>query len=244
MQIKPLSGLSDWPIWKRRIRDFLDYHDGALSVIDGTLVKPEPLDEVSTAEQRRQFKENSDMFRKANSYAKSMITSALTEETYQKVMGKETAREVWVELKRNFEASSKDQLFRICADFFSFSWTLADDVSSHVAKLKTLWNELNNGLVSAGETRLPEMMLICKVLHILPSQYHSFKWSWMLSSDDKQSVDELVMQLCSFERDLKSGDVSRTSQEALLLEVSEITTSIETTESTAKVEVSEKESER
>ena len=138
MQIKPLSGLSDWPIWKHRIRDFLDYHDGTLNVIDGTLVKPEPLDEVSTAEQRKQFKENSDLFRKANSYAKSMITSALTEETYQKVMDKETAREVWIELKRNFEASSKDQLFRICADFFSFSWTLADDVSIHVAKLKTV----------------------------------------------------------------------------------------------------------
>ena len=116
LQIKPLSGLSDWPIWKRRIRDFLDYHDGALNVIDGTLVRPEPLAEGSTAEQRKQFKEKSDLFRKANSYAKSMITSALTEDTYQKVMDKETAREVWQELKRNFEASSKDQLFRICSD--------------------------------------------------------------------------------------------------------------------------------
>jgi len=84
------------------MRDFLDNHDGALSVIDGTLVKPEPLDEVSTAEQRRQFKKNSDLFCEANSYAKSMITSALTEETCQKVMDKETAREVWVDLKRNF----------------------------------------------------------------------------------------------------------------------------------------------
>jgi len=51
----------------------------------------------------------------------------------------------------------------------------------------------------------------------LPSQYHSFRSSWMLLSDDEQSVDELVMQLCYFERDLKSSDVSRTNQEALLL---------------------------
>jgi len=61
------------------------------------------------------------------------------------------------------------------------------------------------------------MMLICKVLHILPSQHNSFKSSWMLFSDDKHTVDELVMQLCSLECDLKSGDVSRTSQETLLL---------------------------
>ena len=194
LQIKTLSGSSDWPIWKRRIRDFLDYHDGTLSVIDGTLTKPEALAEVATEAQRKQFKEKSDLFRKANSYAKSMITSALTEDTYQKVMDKETAREVWEELKRNFEPSSKDQLFRICADFFSFSWTSADDVSVHVAKLKVLWNELNNGFRARGETHLPEMMLICKILHILPSEYQAFKSSWMLLSDEKQTVDELITQ--------------------------------------------------
>ena len=143
LQIKPLSGSLDWPIWKRRIRDLLDYHDETLNVIDGKFVRPDPdsLADDATEEQRKQFKTKSDLFRKANSYAKSIITSALTEETYQKIMDKETASEVWEELKRNFEASSKDQLFRICADFFSFSWILADDVSTHAAKLKTLWME-------------------------------------------------------------------------------------------------------
>jgi len=29
---------------------------------------------------------------------------------------------------------------------FIFLWTLANDASVHVAKLKTLWNELNNGV--------------------------------------------------------------------------------------------------
>jgi hypothetical protein len=41
--IKPLVGETDWPIWKRKIRDLLDYHDGALDAIDGSFVKPEPL---------------------------------------------------------------------------------------------------------------------------------------------------------------------------------------------------------
>jgi len=151
------SGLTDWPIWIRRICDFLDYHDGALSVINGKLFKPEPLAEESTEEQRKQFKEKSDLFRKANSYAKTIITSALTEETYQKVMDKETARDDWEELKHNFEVYAKDQLFRICADFFSFSWSLTDDVSIHVAKLKTLWTELNNGLQAKDETQLLDL---------------------------------------------------------------------------------------
>lgn len=40
---KTLSSKADWQIWKQKIRDQLDYHQGVLDVIDGTLVKPEVL---------------------------------------------------------------------------------------------------------------------------------------------------------------------------------------------------------
>jgi hypothetical protein len=45
--IKPLVGDTDWPIWKRKIRDLLDYHEGAQGAIDGRLEKPEPLQVAS-----------------------------------------------------------------------------------------------------------------------------------------------------------------------------------------------------
>lgn len=149
IQIKPLACAIDWPIWKRRIRDYMDYHEGAIDVIDGKLLKPE-LPETPTEEQRKDYKQKADQYRKANSFAKSVIANAVTEDTYQKLMDKDTAREVWEELKRNFEASSKDQLFQICSIFFSFNWIATVDVSGQVAKLKTLWNELNNGLQATG----------------------------------------------------------------------------------------------
>ena len=114
LHIKSLSALRDWPNWSLKIHGFLDYHEGVLEVIDGKLIKPE-LAEGSSNEERRQFKEKTDLFRKANSYPKSMITNALTDETCQKIMDKETAKEVGKELKKNFEASSKDQLFRVCS---------------------------------------------------------------------------------------------------------------------------------
>lgn len=31
--------MSDWPIWKIKIRDLLDYHEGALDDIDKKVVK-------------------------------------------------------------------------------------------------------------------------------------------------------------------------------------------------------------
>ena len=40
--IKPLFGKADWPVWKRKIRNLLDYHERALNVIDSKLKNPEP----------------------------------------------------------------------------------------------------------------------------------------------------------------------------------------------------------
>ena len=74
--IKALTGQSDWAMWKRKLRILLDYHEGALDTMDGRLVKPEPL-EVEATEN-----EKSDLCRKANSYAKSMVTSAVTDVVY------------------------------------------------------------------------------------------------------------------------------------------------------------------
>lgn len=45
---------------------------------------------------------------------------------------------------------------------------------------------------------------MCKALHILPSSFESFKASWMLlTKDETKTFDELAMQLCVFERNMK-----------------------------------------
>ena len=79
--IKPLVGEADWPIWKRKIRDLLDYHEGTLDIIDNKLEKPKALHRAPRK------KEKSELYRKANSYAKSIIT------VYHKIMDKETAHD-------------------------------------------------------------------------------------------------------------------------------------------------------
>ena len=59
----------------------------------------------------------------------------------------------------------------------AFLGAYTDNVSCHAAKLKTLWNELNTDLQQKGGNKLPNMMLICKILNILPSEYQMFKTS-------------------------------------------------------------------
>lgn len=210
--VRPLAGETDWPLWKRKIRDMLDYHEGALDVIDRRLIKPEPPTEVSDEDGNSSVHEGAlktytkqrDLYRKANSYAKSMISSAVTDAVYQKIMDKESAADAWDALKKLFEASSKDQLFKICTDFFAFSWTQDVDVSTHTAKLLSLFTELNNGLRIKKENQLPEMLLVCKVLQILPASYKNFRSSWMLlSKDSERGFEALVTKLCMFERNFK-----------------------------------------
>ena len=60
-------------------------------MLDKKLVKPNPLDANATAVEVRSHKEKSELYRKANSYSKSMITSAVTDAVYQKIMDKEAA---------------------------------------------------------------------------------------------------------------------------------------------------------
>ncbi|XP_044760209.1 uncharacterized protein LOC123317668 [Coccinella septempunctata] len=217
--IKPLSSEADWSIWKHKLRDMLDYHEGALDVIDGKLVKPEPLRNDASESNIKKHRQASELFRKANSYAKSMISSSVTDAVYQKIMDKQTAREAWEALKLNFEASSKDQLFKVCTDFFAFSWVIGEDVSTHIAKLRNLWNELNNGLKAKNENILPDLILVCKVLKILPDEFENFKSSWMLlSKNEERTFDELVTQLCMYERNFRKTTDSG-SGEALFAKI-------------------------
>ncbi|GBN41959.1 hypothetical protein AVEN_21578-1 [Araneus ventricosus] len=174
--VKVLAGDTDWPDWKRKLRDLLDYYESALAVIDGKSVKPEPLLNSADTDKVKDQKERSDFYRKKNSYAKSMIASTVTDALCQNIMDKERVQEAWEALKQQFKATSKDQLFKICTEFFAFYWSLGDDVSTHIAKLGSLWIEFNNGLKDRSEHELPNLVLVCKVLNILPSNFETFKY--------------------------------------------------------------------
>lgn len=189
--IKPLTGEADWPIWKRKIRDLLDYHGGVLNVIDNKAQKPESLANRATEAEQKDYKEKYDFYRKANTYAKSMIASSVTEAVYEKIIDKETARDAFEVLKEQFEATSKDRFFQICDSFFAFCWIQGEDVSTHLAKLRSLWSDLKNGLDARKENKLPDLMLMCKTLNILPAEFETFRSSWMLlTKDTEKTFDE------------------------------------------------------
>ncbi|KFM58020.1 Retrovirus-related Pol polyprotein from transposon TNT 1-94, partial [Stegodyphus mimosarum] len=157
------------------------------------------------------------VYNKANNCAMMVLTNSMTEDILQKVMRFESTRDIWLELHKVFEDSSDNQLYNICLQFFKFSWS-GDDMAAHLSKLKNLWNELNSRLENKEENKLPEMLLICKILDTLPPSYHIFKSSWLLLSDEKRTLDELTTQLCTHERELRKDPnfLESLDQEALI----------------------------
>ncbi|XP_073811647.1 uncharacterized protein [Musca autumnalis] len=215
--IKPLTGECDWAIWKRKVKDLLDFYEGALDVVSRKITKPEPLKEGATEAVVKDYNTRSAFYRKTNGLAKTLIASTISDEIYMKVMDKESAADVWEALHQQFEATSKDQLFKMCTALFSFEWVENLDVSTHISKLKSLWTEINAGLELKGNQKLPELLLICKILHVLPSSFEMFKSSWMMiTRDEDKSLDELIMQLCLYERNFKKPE-NVEGQEALVI---------------------------
>ncbi|GAB0098710.1 uncharacterized protein DMENIID0001_144840 [Sergentomyia squamirostris] len=218
MKISTLQGVADWPLWKRKFTIMLDYQEGACDAIEGSLVKPEPLEADASPKKKKEYEDKLKFFRKAESFARTLIANSVTDEIYRKILDKNSAKEDWDALKQMFEASAKDQWFNVCDSFFAMKWTSGNDVAFHVAGVKNLFDELNVGLKSKGENALSEIFLVGKLLNILPREFDHFKSSWMmLTKNDERDFKEFVTQLNMYERSLKRSDTSETSQEALVV---------------------------
>src|SRR5436190_5983112 len=137
----------------------------------------------------------------------------MTEDTLTKVMRFNSARDVWLELHRLFEGVTEDKTFNLCMQFFTCKFDANDDMANHLSKLKNIWNnlniELNNG---ENANKLPDLLLICKILDTLPPEYFSFKASWQLMAKCERTVENLTGQLCAHERALKATS-SRTEED-------------------------------
>ncbi|GBM62772.1 hypothetical protein AVEN_41502-1 [Araneus ventricosus] len=119
LQVKPLSGECDWPLWRYKINFVLNYHTDTLEVVEGKLEKPSQPPEGANEATFEKYKKVLMCYKKANTCAMMVLTNSMTEETMRNIMRFENAREVWLELHKLYEATSDNQLYNMYA-FFSF----------------------------------------------------------------------------------------------------------------------------
>ncbi|GBO11846.1 Copia protein [Araneus ventricosus] len=103
LQVKPLSGESDWPLWRYKFKFVLNYHADTLEVVEGKLQKPSQPHEGANEATLEKYKKDLMCYKKANTCAMMVLTNSMTEETMQKIIRFENGREVWLELHKLFE---------------------------------------------------------------------------------------------------------------------------------------------
>ncbi|XP_061721806.1 uncharacterized protein LOC133528434 [Cydia pomonella] len=214
-----LEGKNNWTTWKYKICILLRSTADATDVLEGKLNKPEPLqngagDAAAVARNSAALAR----YTKANCAALLILTTNMTDDTLQKIMRFETAYEVWQELHRLFDGQREDRSYHLCMEFFNFKRNPSDDVSSHMSKLKNIWNNLNVEMTKAdGTGQLPDLLLICKILETLDERFFAFKSSWLLLNKTDRTVENLTTQLCSYEKALENKE-GTTSQETLVIQ--------------------------
>lgn len=213
LQIGNLEGRENWATWRYKISIMLRGVEGAMEAAEGTLIEPvAPARGAGDAEVGN-YNLAMAKYRKTECSALLIITTNISEETLKKVMRFKTAVEVWQELHRLFDGQSDDRAYNLCAEFFSFQYNKEDDVSTHMSKLKNIWDNLNEEITKKDATvKLPDLFLICKILDTLDERYFAFKSSWLLLNSGERTVNNLTSHLCAFERALGNKD---SKQEAL-----------------------------
>jgi gag-polypeptide of LTR copia-type len=139
VQIKQLEGKCNWLNWKGRVSILLRGTMDAQDVVEGKLVKPDESPAKSTNAQRTAFQTALSKFQKADSSAMIIMSTNMSEETYEKVRSLTCARDVWLELHRLFDGVHEDKAYELCMQFFSYKMNQTDDIATHVGKLKNIW---------------------------------------------------------------------------------------------------------
>ncbi|BES91891.1 Hydra magnipapillata [Nesidiocoris tenuis] len=206
-----LDGKSNWTTWKFKIMIVLRGIPKALELVEGKFEKP-VLSDPTTTEKHQLHEKALESFAKLESDVLIVLTTNMSEDTIQKIMRFQSAKDVWKELHRLFDGVAEDKAYDLCLEFFGYEWKRDFDVATNMSHLKNIWESLKIETKNQDAScELPELFLICKILGALPEEFFSFKSSWLLMPKEGRTIEELTDKLCAHERALNNKDKSLTS---------------------------------
>ena len=211
--IKPLRTAEDWPQWKDKVMDVMEYFN-AVDIIEGKSLKPELSDKPSKAE-----KEALEAWNKTSAQAKMVLSQCVSDELHHRIAGRLSAREAWEILTKEFDNKAEDQLFRQCLDFFCIEWSDNEDAPSVLARIKNQHRDFSAGLktrkIESVESLL-ELLFVSKVLHILPKRLETFKSSYLLlKANENKTINDISSALIIHERNVAPVPTPDVSGEVL-----------------------------
>lgn len=192
-KLDKLEGAQNWLVWKLQIELVLEHHE-VLEVVTGELKKPVAIDPV-TFETQVVYNAAMKEFKKKDTTARLIIIKGLNDANLQLVNTCTSASEIWEKLLAIYEQSSGQRLDRLLAQFFNYSKNFDENIATHVAKIQSIFHELNDEMQRLEKVRLPDVILMSRIMSTLPTEYFEFQSVWESISRETRTVNLLTERL-------------------------------------------------
>ncbi len=217
IQIPKLKGKSNWSVWKLQVESTLQYHDFE-GILTGVIKEPDPLEDGATNARMKEHDTALKTYKKANGYTVTLLSTSVEEEPLQLILMFRTAKEMWTKLLSTYEQVSEQRLENLYLKLLDYRKDPADSVATHVSKLQKLWLELNEESTRVDKCKLPDTLLMMRILSTLPDSYLDFRTTWESVPRTERSIDYLLERLTMVEMRIakKTCDSESTSSAALV----------------------------
>ena len=148
---------------KLQIESSLQYHD----FVGVLIVAPVLLPEDATKQQKKENDASLKIFKKANGFAVTLLNTTVEDEPLQLTVMYKTAREMWEKLTASYEQRSEQRLKHLYLQLLEYKKDAHDSIASHISKLQKLWLELNEESFRVDACKLPQTLLIMRILSTL-----------------------------------------------------------------------------
>ncbi|UYV74792.1 hypothetical protein LAZ67_12001004 [Cordylochernes scorpioides] len=179
-------------------------------VVDGTYRKP-------IKQETNEEKEAYVKWEGEDAISQLLFTTSVMPDVSQLIIPCSSAKDMWDKLLSVYEQSSGQRLDMLYNQFFNFKKDPTDDISKHISKLESLWNDMQNELTKQENFKLLESMLICRIINTLHDEYFDFKSVWESVSKEERSVDNLTQRLRLLEIRIQQRDECSTSSSTALM---------------------------
>lgn len=203
VSIEKLHDKSQWMSWRFQVRVTLVASD-IFEIVDGSRKQPGP---GTTEAEQKVLAE----WKQKDARAQKIIVTTIGHKFLVHILNCTTSHLMWKKLHSVFEQNCQTNIHLLQQKFFSFAKDPNDDIATHVAKIETIVQQLND----LGEN-ITDSMVLTRIIMTLPVEYRYFVSAWESTEKSKQTIELLTNRLMIEESRVANGTDITVKSEALL----------------------------
>ena len=189
VKLTKLKGIENWATWKFQIRLTLKSCQ-AWGIVDGTLAKPA----ATEATELKTWTVKDDQ-------AQQIIGTTVEDKPLLHIINCDSAKAMWDKLVSVYEQKSETSVHMLLQDWYRYEMSASDDIATHVSRLEDLAHRLE----VMGQ-KIPDQMIVTKILMTLPSSFKHFVSAWESTPADDRTLSNLIARLITEETRLNPRD--------------------------------------